>query len=249
MQLTLVVDTNNATPAQLAAIISLINPNTISTPQITAPVISTPVVTQPVVPVNVSPAAVIAAAPVVTPPAAIDPNQRDSTGLPWDERIHSSSRSQKQNGEWTRRKGIDDATFNAVRAQLVGTVVSAVPVAAQVPVSMPAAAPVSYDTPPGVVTQPHVVTLMPPVNEVQQIMPPVSQAAPAPVAAVAPAAPQAPTVTWPTICQVMNQKMAEGKMNTDTMTTISTKYGVAPFAMLSTRSDLWANVYNDICVL
>ncbi len=45
----------------------------------------------------------------------------DSTGLPWDERIHSSAKSQTGKGVWTKRKGVDDATFNAVSAQLRAT--------------------------------------------------------------------------------------------------------------------------------
>jgi hypothetical protein len=47
-----------------------------------------------------------------TPPAV------DSTGLPWDERIHSGSKSVKADGSWTRKKNTPDALFASVSAEL-----------------------------------------------------------------------------------------------------------------------------------
>lgn len=42
----------------------------------------------------------------------------DSAGLPWDERIHASTKTVKGDGTWTRRKGVQDTTYNAVVAEL-----------------------------------------------------------------------------------------------------------------------------------
>lgn len=42
----------------------------------------------------------------------------DTNGLPWDERIHASTKTQTQKGEWTKRKGADDKTIGAVLAEL-----------------------------------------------------------------------------------------------------------------------------------
>ncbi|QYW02509.1 RecT-like ssDNA annealing protein [Stenotrophomonas phage Silvanus] len=75
-------------------------------------------------------------------PAVVTDNggvELDSTGLPYDERIHSGSRSKTNKGVWTKRKGVDDATFNRVSAELRATMgASAAPVATATP-TLPAA--------------------------------------------------------------------------------------------------------------
>lgn len=60
----------------------------------------------------------------------------DSKGMPYDERIHSSSKATNKDGSWRYRRNLDEATIAQVEAQLRGTV-SAAPV---VP-SQPALAP------------------------------------------------------------------------------------------------------------
>lgn len=44
----------------------------------------------------------------------------DSAGIPWDERIHASTKTKTANGNWTRRRNTDDAVFNSVMAELKG---------------------------------------------------------------------------------------------------------------------------------
>ena len=44
--------------------------------------------------------------------------ERDKDGIPWDERIHASTKTKTQAGIWTRRRNLDDATFDAVMAEL-----------------------------------------------------------------------------------------------------------------------------------
>lgn len=46
--------------------------------------------------------------------------QVDADGLPWDERIHSSSRKMTGKGVWTRRKNVAEAVYNEVVAELRG---------------------------------------------------------------------------------------------------------------------------------
>lgn len=48
-------------------------------------------------------------------PAASDV---DSKGTPWDARIHSESKATVADGTWRKRRGVDDATFTAVMAEL-----------------------------------------------------------------------------------------------------------------------------------
>ena len=66
----------------------------------------------------------------------------DSTGLPWDERIHASTKTKTAAGIWTKRRGVDDATVARVTAELRAIYPDAtltVPAAASAPA--PAAAP------------------------------------------------------------------------------------------------------------
>lgn len=85
----------------------------------------------PITSTSASGPAVSATSTVPTPPApAQDPDEiedpaaaagapdRDSAGLPWDERIHASSRATLQDGTWRRRKNTDDALFESVMAEL-----------------------------------------------------------------------------------------------------------------------------------
>lgn len=44
----------------------------------------------------------------------------DANGLPWDERIHAGSKTMNKDGTWKKRRGVNDATFNAVVAELKG---------------------------------------------------------------------------------------------------------------------------------
>lgn len=55
-------------------------------------------------------------APVDAPAAAVGPLDKD--GIPWDERIHSGEKGQKQDGTWKRRRNTDDAVYNTVYAEL-----------------------------------------------------------------------------------------------------------------------------------
>ena len=100
----------------------------------------------------------IPAAP--TPAAQITPTQianaeLDKGGLPWDARIHAGTKTKTQKGDWTRKKGVDDAVFDAVIAELrqqypaaaatpatTATVTApAAPAASAPAISVPAAAP------------------------------------------------------------------------------------------------------------
>lgn len=56
-----------------------------------------------------------ASAPVTVASAA---PATDKSGLPWDERIHASTRALTADGMWRKKRGVEDATVNAVEAQL-----------------------------------------------------------------------------------------------------------------------------------
>lgn len=64
-------------------------------------------------PVLVSPA------PTVTvPPPPVTDVSLDKSGIPWDSRVHTSSRAKNADGSWRRRRGIDDATAVQVEGEL-----------------------------------------------------------------------------------------------------------------------------------
>ena len=68
------------------------------------------------------------AAPLETPPApAEQPVQQpqtsgevDSSGLPHDERIHAKTKNTLADGTWRKRRGVDDAIYAQVEAELRG---------------------------------------------------------------------------------------------------------------------------------
>lgn len=83
----------------------------------------------PVAPVAQPAQSVQPAAPAPMPqpddePATVSSNPPavDSTGLPWDERIHSATKSTVANGQWRRKKGVPDELVAQVEAQLRGAV-------------------------------------------------------------------------------------------------------------------------------
>ncbi len=83
------------------------------------------------------------------------PGSLDKAGLPWDERIHSSSKALTVDGLWRKKRGVDDAAVATVEAQLKQLmslptpapleVIPAVSIAAEVP-PPPPPAPVVTDS-------------------------------------------------------------------------------------------------------
>lgn len=58
-----------------------------------------------------------------TPAPQVTPEQiaevaLDAEGMPWDERIHASTKTQTQKNVWTKRKGVDATVTEAVTAEL-----------------------------------------------------------------------------------------------------------------------------------
>lgn len=58
-------------------------------------------------------------APVTSPaPATLGGVEVDKAGLPWDERIHATTKTQTQKGFWKKRKGVDASVIEAVEQEL-----------------------------------------------------------------------------------------------------------------------------------
>lgn len=82
-------------------------------------------------------------------PPAPGPVTLDTKGLPWDERIHSSSKKQNADGSWKRRGKIEDSLVTSVTAELRNTYPAPAPKAPAAPAA-PAApqAPAAPPAPP-----------------------------------------------------------------------------------------------------
>lgn len=102
----------------------------------------------------------------------------DSAGVPWDARIHASSKATVADGTWRMKRGVDKAVVDAVTAELNGQQ----PVAVETP-PMPVMPemPVAVEPMPMPVTEPTVAP-MPTAEPVATPMP-VAQPEPVPAAA------------------------------------------------------------------
>lgn len=54
--------------------------------------------------------------------AAATTDTFDTRGLPWDHRIHASSKDQTTKGEWRRRRGVEDHHVAAVEQELIARI-------------------------------------------------------------------------------------------------------------------------------
>lgn len=91
--------------------------------------------TQPVMP------EVVAAAPTIS-----GEPEFDSTGLAWDERIHSKQKGQTGDGKWRKQRGVDENFYKQVEAELRARY--GAPAPAPAPVAMPTSMPMPVATMP-----------------------------------------------------------------------------------------------------
>lgn len=80
-----------------------------------------------------------AVAAVASANAVVSDPKRDVNGLPWDERIHSSSRAVNADGSWRAKRGVDPGLVAAVEDELRAVAVHEA-VSAPIPPAPPAAA-------------------------------------------------------------------------------------------------------------
>jgi hypothetical protein len=171
----------NAPAAVVAA--PAILPSTLpATPAVTPnqPTSIVPIVPVPAPPIVVADTAIHSAstaiatpAEVPAPPTIVTPAQmpaKDAAGLPWDVRIHSSSKALNADGTWRIKRGLNPVIKNQVEAELRAPVAPAMP--GNVPV--PPAAVVA-----GPVTAPVVVPPAPPVTAAVTAPPPPVDSKPA----------------------------------------------------------------------
>ena len=99
------------------------------------------------------------------PPVEVAAGNRDSDGLPWDGRIHSSSKARLADGRWRQRRNTDPAVVTAVTAELRAAL--SAPAAPSAPVAAVPLAPVATVFPfppieePAAVPPPPAATVLP----------------------------------------------------------------------------------------
>lgn len=139
----------------------------------------------------------------------------DADGLPWDERIHASTKVQTARGLWKKRKSVDPELAKAVEAELRARVAPPMPVVPEHPVPMPIPPAPPIPTP----------TTMPTMQ-------------PAPVI---PAAPPMPTPTpgvvpFGEFMQKISNLMQEGKITPENVVWLCSVLGINTLTDLNEQS-------------
>lgn len=156
----------------------------------------------------------------------------DKEGLPWDSRIHSSSKATIADGSWKLRRGVDPTEVEKVKAQLkeLMAVPTFVSVDDYTPTDVVQALGVPLPPAPvivGVGTDAAVITPIPPAPKLApgyESIPNLSEFA--------------PNVTLTDLIGRMSKAIAENRLTQANVTEICVKHGVSEFHLLSNRPDL-----------
>lgn len=167
------------------------------------------------------------AANVVTTVAATasNPAPVDKDGLPWDARIHSSSKEKIANGTWKKRRGVDPALVVTVEnelRQLMGVPQTTAP---------------ANDWPFPVPSAPAVTTYNVPQTEGHTGAGSLGHA-------VAPAAD--PKTEWVNLIRESTAAQAAGKIKAEEISAICLRHGVPALPLLMNRLDLVAPIAAEI---
>lgn len=182
----------------------------------------------------VSPAITSAATPIAPVPPAVTPANTDMTaapqsanpafdakGLPWDARIHSSSKALNADGTWRKMRGCAPALVATVEAELLGAV-PAVPAAANSPAAM-------------------ILPAVPADDFAEQLKR--AQSGPLPIP---PAAPLDPIKQFTGLIGRTSAAIAAGKISAADVQAICATHGLAALPLLGTRLDLLPAIAAEI---
>ena len=174
-----------------------------------------------------------AAQAAFTPSATPD---RDGEGLPWDRRIHSSSKALNADGRWRIARNVAPELIESVKAELRALVAAPVTVehAGVTTQSDAAQQAVAAIAPPPPVAEP--VTVVPPP-------PPV-------VVSIEPAAPGTDlNVMFTALLRDAGQAVVAQRITSAELTAICVKHGVANVGLLASRKDLVPQIDADFRAL
>lgn len=168
-------------------------------------------------------------APVAAPAPNTNSVQLDKNGLPWDGRIHASTKTKVADGSWKMRRGVEDAEVARVEAELrqvMGT--APVPNAAASPVAPVPAAPIAAPpSPPAAPSAPNVPSPTVPGNA------PVVSAA-----TIAASAPPSSALTFPQLVPKITAAVQQGRLTQQQVLAACNANGLPSLPMLAARPDL-----------
>lgn len=148
----------------------------------------------------------------------VDPAEVDAVGLPWDGRIHSSSRAVLQDGTWRQKRGVSETLLAAVTAELRSRLPGGN--AARTEPAQPPAAPPAPSATPAAAPEP----------------------APAFPWGAPPPAPAAPAVTHPGLIQQITRAIGAGILDHSGVMGLLRQHGVGSAAELEKRAETWAPI-------
>jgi len=183
------------------------------------------------VPMPPSPAA-IAAPPTASPVGVVE---YDSKGMPWDGRIHASSKNKVADGTWRYKRGCDEAVIAQIEAELRATM-GAPAVAAGGATQVQAAG----GTAPAFGPHPFFDGTAPAVPPAPVAPPPVVAPPPAPAVAAPVAA--AAGMTYESLMLALPTKIVSGELSAQQLQQACEQFGVPSIAALQARPDLVAHV-------
>ena len=160
----------------------------------------------------------------------------DSTGLPWDKRIHSSSKAKNADGSWRKLRGLNDGALVArVEAELRARTAAG---------AEPAQSTVAVPTPPPAGAAPAPVPPQASAAPVSAPTPPAAVIPPPPGTTVAPPVPAAPDVATPEgLMEWVTPRMMDGRLTFDTVAAALQANGVESLAALKTNPAAVPGVY------
>lgn len=204
-------------------------------PQPTAPVASTDTCPAPTTafaqPAQTLPQPAAPAAPPTASPAAS--GERDAKGMPWDGRIHSSSKALVADGTWRYKRGTGETYIKQIENEIRATL--AAPAA-------PAPAGSAFGPYPFPQDEQHASVVASVAPAAPVVAAPVAAApvvAPPPAAPVAGAVPPAAGInTYEALMAALPSKITSGELTATQMQQACEAYGVPSIAALATRPDL-----------
>lgn len=176
----------------------------------------------------------------------------DITGLPHDERIHASTKTKTVGGEWKRKRGVDDVTFNTVAAELRNKInatkieIPPAPVVDVAPVNNVVEFVPNFEAPPVNFGAPPVISE---VVQAGSTVPPM-HVAPPPVIPVAPVVSNKPAYSFAMFLQnfalILQDLMNTGKIDMNWSIAKTQKYGVKFLYEITSNLDNSKGLYTDL---
>lgn len=178
-------------------------------------------------------------------PSQVDPpaSNLDKNGLPWDDRIHASSKAKTQDGSWRTKRGVDAGVLAAVQAEL-----KALMGLPSVPTWLPGKDGPVHNTP--VVAEPTVPP--PPAVPAAAVVPGITSSPVPSAPTVAPAVPSVPSVVGSPFISLINfasAKNHEGKLTEDEIKAACQAVGVPDISVITNRPDLCPHVEASLRLL